>query len=267
MPLHIQITIMILAGSICFCLALAVAGALIQRRRTELPIVPVFGGGLALSFFAQFYTAFFVILFSLAASESCIRAQAVETNELTLLNLICGVVVQCLFYLPFLVLSFILPKREAPVHSFWQKAAWIGIGLMFLAAFARLLEVSGFTQFLVETTGCPEQQDVVDTLSSGSVPIKVVTLVMAILIAPITEEFCFRGFVYTILKRYGGIYPAAFASAVLFGAIHTSLAQFLPLFMFGLVQCFLYEKFRTLWVPIILHMLFNTISSVFILTM
>lgn len=267
MPLHTHITVLLLAGSIALCLALAIAGGLIQQRRTGLPLVPIFGGTPSLSFFAQFYTAFFIILFAVAASASCIEAPDGGVKEPPLINLISGVVLQCLFYLPFLVLCFIIPKQELPKHSFWQKARWIIICLIFLAIFARILDVSGFTRFLVETTGCPEQQDVVEALDKGSTPTKVVMLIMAVIVAPITEECCFRGFVYTILRRYCGTLLAALSSALLFGAIHTSLAQFLPLFMFGLVQCFLYEKFRTLWVPIILHMLFNGASSLLILTM
>ena len=137
--------------------------------------------------------------------------------------------------------------------------------LMYLPA--QLLDSAGLTRFLAEETGCPEQQDVVETLMNGPFSVKLILLIMAVIIAPITEECCFRGFVYNILKQYSSPAVAAFASALLFSAVHASLAQFVQLFIFGLVQCLLYEKTRSLLIPIILHMLFNAISSVFLLTM
>lgn len=137
--------------------------------------------------------------------------------------------------------------------------------LMYLPA--QLLDSAGFTQFLVEKTGCPEQQDVVETLQNGPVDVKVMMLIMAVIIAPITEECCFRGFVYNILKQKSSPVAAALASAALFSSVHASLAQCVQLFIFGLVQCYMYEKTRSLRIPIILHILFNAISSVFLLTM
>src|SRR5262249_52372396 len=47
-------------------------------------------------------------------------------------------------------------------------------------------------------------------------------MVAAVLIAPITEGFLFRGYFSPVFKRIAGALPAAFAVSLLFGAIHNN---------------------------------------------
>ena len=58
---------------------------------------------------------------------------------------------------------------------------------------------------------------------------------------------------------------AALASALFFSVVHGSLTQFIPLTLFALIQCWAYERARSLWLPILLHMLFNGISCLYII--
>jgi membrane protease YdiL (CAAX protease family) len=132
---------------------------------------------------------------------------------------------------------------------------------------AQLMESFGFNHYLSELTGCPEQQNVVESMAKGTPEVKAVIACMAVLVAPITEECLFRGFIYNILKNKSGAISAAIASSILFSAVHTSLAQFIPLTLFALVQCYLYEKSRSLALPIIFHMLFNGVSTLVILSL
>ena len=79
-----------------------------------------------------------------------------------------------------------------------------------------------------------------------------------LVVAPITEEFLFRGI---LIHRWGtkwGIQPAIVFSSVLFGILHTNL---LGLSVFGLVMALLYLKTRTLLVPIICHALNNLVTT------
>ena len=78
-----------------------------------------------------------------------------------------------------------------------------------------------------------------------------------IIVAPIAEEFIFRG---VILQRWAtkwGIRAALIVSSLLFGILH---ANFLGLSMFGLVMGVLYIKTRTLIVPIACHALNNVLA-------
>lgn len=264
---YTEITIILIAGSIACCLALAVIGSLLHRRAGVLPPVPLFPGNSFPNFAAQFYTAFFIITFGMASIAGCMEAPIAEAPTPTASDLIWNAAIQFVLYVPFLIIYFSLPCRIVPRISAKQAILWIVTGLALMYLPAQILELAGFTQFLIKLTGCPEQQDVVETLLRGSIEVKVIMLVMAVIIAPVTEECCFRGFVYNILKQKSNPLAAALASAVLFSAVHASLAQFVQLFIFGLVQCYMYEKARSLWLPIVLHVLFNAISSAFLLTM
>jgi uncharacterized protein len=77
-----------------------------------------------------------------------------------------------------------------------------------------------------------------------------------IVVAPITEEFVFRG---VLLQRWSakwGTRSGLLASSLLFGMLHLNI---LGLSMVGLVMGLLYLKTRTLWVPIACHALNNGI--------
>lgn len=262
---YIDIIILLITGSTAFCFVLALAGGLLQRRAGSLPPVPLFPGSSFPNFFAQFYTAFFIITFAMASIAGCMEEPASDAPDL--LSLMSNAVIQVALYLPFLIIYFSLPRRELPRISLRHAVLLITGGLLLMYIPAQILDSSGFPEFLVRETGCPEQQAVVEVLIQGSWGVKAVMQVMVVIVAPLTEECCFRGFVYNILKQKSGPVTAAFASALLFSAVHASLAQFVQLLIFGLVQCYMYEKARSLWLPIILHVLFNAISSVFLLTM
>lgn len=266
MPLHLQIDILLIVGSITFCLVLAIVGTYLRRTPAGIPPDPLFPGSNFPNFIAQFYTAFFIITFGMASVAQCMKPVTPDV-QMDLLNIICSAIIQIALYIPFLIIYFTLPARNLSFISWRKKLGLMFAGLVVMLLASQALELSGFTRFLIEYTQCPEQQDVVENMAKGPLSVKMVMIIMAVIVAPVTEECCFRGFVYNILKQKSNIFWAALASSALFSAVHASLAQFVPLFLFALVQCFFYEKTRTLWVPVIFHMLFNGISSIAILLM
>ena len=83
-----------------------------------------------------------------------------------------------------------------------------------------------------------------------------------VIAAPFVEEVVFRGLVYTRLCRGMKTWIAALLSAVIFGLVHGTLLHLVFTVPMGLVLCLFYEKYRSLWAPIILHMSFNLAGSV-----
>ena len=74
----------------------------------------------------------------------------------------------------------------------------------------------------------------------------VLAIIVVCVIAPISEETIFRGFIYGWLHRWG---PAIFAvplSAAIFSAAHQQLVLFLPLFFVGVVLASLYQGSRSI---------------------
>ena len=76
-------------------------------------------------------------------------------------------------------------------------------------------------------------------------------------IAPICEEFLFRGFFYGVGKRYLGAWPSALLVSLLFAAFHVNLAAFPSLCILALGLTVAYESTGSLLVPVCMHALFN----------
>jgi len=85
------------------------------------------------------------------------------------------------------------------------------------------------------------------------------TIGATIIVAPITEEFIFRG---VLLHRWAakwGIQPALILSSLIFGALH--LHNVIGLSMFGFVMGLLYIRSRSLLVPIASHAMNNLLAT------
>lgn len=82
-------------------------------------------------------------------------------------------------------------------------------------------------------------------------------LIFGVVVAPVTEEFIFRGYFYGVLRRYLGIVPALLLVSALFAAIHLSVPVLLPLFVLAVCLTLAYEATGSLLVPMLMHALFN----------
>jgi membrane protease YdiL (CAAX protease family) len=81
--------------------------------------------------------------------------------------------------------------------------------------------------------------------------------VAGVILAPLGEEFLFRGYFYGVIKRYaGGVGSALFTSA-LFAAIHMNPASMPGLFVLALCLTLAYEASGSLIVPLVMHAGFN----------
>ena len=264
LPLHSQLVVLTLLGSTLLCLltgSLGWGATLLQRQTAHVKLPPItlhpwcsFPGRLD-----QLYTLVFLLYYVTLCLMDCISkpgegVAATFTPSWSIVLLNFGI------YLPMVIRYACLPTWERPRLSFGRVLAWVVGALALIYAGTFLLTVTGFHAWLLRITGAPEHQPIVDALRSCDSGTRLRIIVSAVLIAPIAEECCFRGFLYSILRRWSGFFAAMLSSALLFGAIHTSLMQFLPLTIFAMVQCWVYERTRTLWVPILIHCVFNAIS-------
>lgn len=79
----------------------------------------------------------------------------------------------------------------------------------------------------------------------------------AVVIAPMAEEFFFRGLLFPFLKQMGWTKTAWFGVSFLFALIHLGAAVFVPLFVFALMLTWLYNKTNCLLASMFVHSLFN----------
>lgn len=79
------------------------------------------------------------------------------------------------------------------------------------------------------------------------------------LLIPIGEEMFFRGVLYRWLRIHSGVWAAALISGAIFGAAHIFPPTAAAAFVLGVIMALTYEYSRSLWVPIIVHAVNNTI--------
>lgn len=97
---------------------------------------------------------------------------------------------------------------------------------------------------------------------SGIGDMTVLSTIATLILAPIGEELAFRGLTYRYLRRAGaGIIVANIIQALLFGIMHMQPLQTAYAAVLGLVLGYLCEKYHSVYVPIVMHCLFNFVGT------
>ncbi len=82
-------------------------------------------------------------------------------------------------------------------------------------------------------------------------------------VAPICEEFLFRGYIFTALRNWRGTLPAALITGLMFGGVHVGSAPALdlvPLAALGFGLCLLYRYTGSLYPCMLAHSLNNSLA-------
>lgn len=120
-----------------------------------------------------------------------------------------------------------------------------------------LLQFGGYMRW-IESLGVETMQDSVKLLQTSNDHLVLGLMAFAaVIVAPMCEEVVFRGYLYPASKKFAGPWVAATFTSLVFASAHGSLAALLPLFIFGLVLAYAYEKTGSLWAPIAIHLCFN----------
>jgi membrane protease YdiL (CAAX protease family) len=91
---------------------------------------------------------------------------------------------------------------------------------------------------------------------------RLLLILTAVVIAPISEELIFRGYIFGVLRRYAGRWWAIVISASVFAAIHAHTPSLAGLFVLAVALTLVYEGAGSLWAPILMHALFNGITVI-----
>ena len=95
-------------------------------------------------------------------------------------------------------------------------------------------------------------------------PLRIMIVFVAVVIAPLLEEMLFRGFVQTTIRSFINIrnsaWPAIAASSALFAIMHEDPGHWPALFILGVCLGYSYEKSGSLLRPIFIHLFFNAYS-------
>ena len=144
-------------------------------------------------------------------------------------------------------------RAQSPLRTLGWTLLWFAASLPVLFSIALLSKL-----LLPAEQG--EQEMVVlfrETVRGGN-GVEIWSMVLAAaVIAPLAEEFLFRGYFYPVLKRNLGGIGAGFLSATIFAAFHVNLASLAALFVLALCLTLAYEATGSLLVPMGMHALFN----------
>ncbi len=102
-------------------------------------------------------------------------------------------------------------------------------------------------------------------LFEGSIMANLILIIAAGLVAPVVEEFLFRGILQqSIFYRYGSTLPAIVIPAVVFALFHIAYLFYLPalteLIILALLLGWLMIKTANILIPMLVHALFNLSS-------
>jgi len=130
-----------------------------------------------------------------------------------------------------------------------------------------VLLLQGASIFILEKLGWPpeDQAAVLMLLKAKGWWATAYFGVFAIVIAPVAEEFIFRGMLFPFVRQLGFPRLAWFGVSALFALIHMNAPAFVPLFVFALALTWLYEKTDNLLAPITAHALFNATNFALLL--
>ena len=116
---------------------------------------------------------------------------------------------------------------------------------------------------LSEFLGELSPQPIVRMLTeSRDVVFRGTAIVSLVLVAPVFEELFYRGYLYGVTKRFSDRFFAAVFSSLMFTMAHTGVISVLPIFTLAVFFVLAYELSGSLWVPIVVHSLFNVVNLV-----
>jgi membrane protease YdiL (CAAX protease family) len=110
----------------------------------------------------------------------------------------------------------------------------------------------------------PKPEELLNKLGANeTTSLLLLSAALTCVIAPICEEFLFRGYVFTALRSWCGTWPAAAITGAVFGLVHFGSAPALdlvPLAGLGFGLCLLYRYSGSLYPCIAAHSLNNSLA-------
>ena len=212
----------------------------------------------ASDFFGFFFGLFGVYYVSLAVSSNFFGGGETFCVIVSSLVLQAALSVWLILYAKFcrVDFSFTLPKK-----SLFTKAAKYTL-LALLLVFATMALWKGVL-FLLGVKY--EMQNSIDLwLSASGLAENAMAFLSIAVLAPISEELLFRGYLYRILKgAFNNLFAAVLVS-LLFAGIHFSIEAFVSLAALSVLFCAVYEKYRDIRLNILVHSLFNIVNVLMI---
>lgn len=160
---------------------------------------------------------------------------------------------------PVQYLGGIAPRKRP--QPFW--VVILAIGLIFfispLGTWLKEIDLGNTSRALDEQ----REKFIMSYLSSGNAWTILRSILLIAVIPAFCEEIFFRGmlmkFAHTLFKKW---WLSILVSSLLFAAFHTSISEFVPIFLAGIILGSVYYLTSSIWMNVLLHLLFNGLQVV-----
>lgn len=175
---------------------------------------------------------------------------------------------QCVFAIAAILLALRRPILGQLGLDHGPPRGWIDYALGFALCFVLGGAINTFRLYVL---GHDIYADLKQLEFLFRIPIWPASFLVVAVLAPIAEELLFRGVLLPALARsFLGFWGAAVVSTLVWTALHFgnaySAAGMLLVFMLGIIFSWLFAKTGSLRVPIVAHMLNNTLACVLLQT-
>ena len=173
-----------------------------------------------------------------------------STNE----RMFAGIFVEALGLVPITII-FLWRKiswKDLGFRKFDKNILGVGCGLVIAAYIVIIVH-----NLIMMAFGVLTQGDAIFKIF-GKLDSPFLFFFVGVIVAPLTEEIFFRGFLFKGFRQKYGWKAALILSSLIFGASHLQLAAFIPTFLLGCVLTYVYHRADSLFPGMILHCAINS---------
>lgn len=199
------------------------------------------------------------------------------TGEKSALTLALGTVALYLTQnLPALILVYFLAIRPGGIKLFssefssvfrlkWktEKRGPFGLVIMGILAWISCFPLVFLSQFVAvkyfgsQMSSNPIISEVVAATKDMNIP-AILAFIFSLGVMPaLVEEFLFRGFLYSSIRKYLGVFLALILSSSVFSLVHMDQGSMLQLFSLGFVFAYVFEKNHSIIPSMVAHCMWN----------
>ncbi|MCE7859403.1 MAG: CPBP family intramembrane metalloprotease [Chloroflexi bacterium CFX2] len=143
---------------------------------------------------------------------------------------------------------------ELGLRGFERNALALGCGLLAAVYFIVIIN-----NLVMMALGVVTQADVI-TEVLGEIDSPFLLAFVTAIVAPITEELFFRGFLFKGLRQKYGWINALMFSSIIFALFHGQLATLIPTFLLGALFAYMYQRTESVLPGMILHFVVNSMG-------
>lgn len=92
-------------------------------------------------------------------------------------------------------------------------------------------------------------------------------ILMVSVLAPVSEELLFRGYIYHSMRQQNSIWFSVIAASLMFGCMHYDLFRLVPLMMVGVCLNLVSIRSDSLWGSIVMHSVWNFMMTAIVLAL